>query len=170
MRKERQERPTSKRLGARRRSCVAVRRGMSAQPRCEWLYARTRSRAPVRHRLSARSRTIAAITLASLAAVTAAGPLAGGADAQACRAHASSVVQIHLKIFERGRTLIVNLTGPGNRKVLVVYKATVHGKQLETGQKVVALVDGKRTATFELSKHAAEDGSISVKASFVSEH
>jgi hypothetical protein len=106
---------------------------------------------------------IAAVSAATLGV----GLLTTTAQASSRHARATNTVAVHLKIYERGRSLVVELTGPGNREVRVVYTASYHGEQLATGERVVALVNGKRTTTFQLSKHVAEEASVAVKASFV---
>ncbi|MHB1810773.1 MAG: hypothetical protein ACYCU0_15975, partial [Solirubrobacteraceae bacterium] len=74
------------------------------------------------------------------------------------------VTTIHVKIVEHRTLLTVNLIGEGEQKVLVVYIATYHGKTLQSGERVVTLVKGRRTTSFQLSRHTVEYATVSVKA------
>jgi hypothetical protein len=118
------------------------------------------------HARSLSPRTLLAASSTSLALVLALLIAAPGAIAAPDLGASGAVEQVGVKVSEQGRELIVHLTGPSKRKVLVTYTATYRGKKIDSGQRTVELVAGKQTAKFELSARVAAYASIEVTAKF----
>lgn len=76
------------------------------------------------------------------------------------------VERVDLKISEESQTLVVDLTGPAGRRVLVSYVATYEGRRLATDSKTVTLVRGAKITHFQLSAEVARLATISVNARF----